>query len=97
MEQSYSELMQGNRSWVAQQLEKDPDLFKRMSTGQNPQILWIGCSDSRVPANVITNSDPGTFLIPLPARPLLSPDACLPTQAPSSCTGTSPTRWFIRT
>jgi carbonic anhydrase len=63
MEQSYNDLVQGNRSWVAQQLEKDPDLFKRMSVGQNPQILWIGCSDSRVPANVITNSDPGSIFV----------------------------------
>lgn len=60
MAEAYNELMKGNRNWVQQQLEKDPEVFKRLSKGQSPQILWIGCSDSRVPANVITGSDPGT-------------------------------------
>jgi hypothetical protein len=59
MEESYNDLIKGNHQWVEQQLEKDPDLFKRLSAGQSPQVLWIGCSDSRVPANVITGSDPG--------------------------------------
>lgn len=64
MRESYNDLINGNKEWVAQQLEKDPDLFKRLSAGQSPQVLWIGCSDSRVPANVITGSDPGKCTSP---------------------------------
>jgi carbonic anhydrase len=63
MEQAYSDLVKRNREWVQQQLEKDPDTFKRMAKGQSPEVLWIGCSDSRVPANVITGSEPGSIFV----------------------------------
>jgi carbonic anhydrase len=60
MQASYTELLNGNREWVRQQ---DPDMFKRLGSGQQPQTLWIGCSDSRVPANVITGSEPGSIFV----------------------------------
>ena len=55
--------MQGNRDWVAKQLAIDPDFFTNLAKGQNPDVLWIGCSDSRVPANEVTNSKPGEVFV----------------------------------
>ena len=60
---TYEELLQGNRDWVAKQLAADPDFFKKLAQGQNPDVLWIGCSDSRVPANEVTNSKPGEVFV----------------------------------
>lgn len=63
IEQSYNELIDGNREWVKEVLKKDPGMFDRLAKGQAPKILWIGCSDSRVPANTITNTDPGQIFV----------------------------------
>jgi carbonic anhydrase len=60
---TYQELLQGNRDWVAKQLSIDPDFFTKLAKGQNPDVLWIGCSDSRVPANEVTNSKPGEVFV----------------------------------
>ena len=60
---SYEELLQGNRDWVDKELANDPDFFKKLSEGQDPDILWIGCSDSRVPANQVTNTRPGQVFV----------------------------------
>ena len=60
---TYEELLQGNKDWVAKQLAADPDFFKKLAQGQNPDVLWIGCSDSRVPANEVTNSKPGEVFV----------------------------------
>lgn len=60
---SYQKLIQGNKDWVAKQLAADPDFFKKLAKGQNPEVLWIGCSDSRVPANEITNTKPGEVFV----------------------------------
>jgi carbonic anhydrase len=60
---TYEELLQGNRDWVAKQLASDPDFFTKLAQGQNPDVLWIGCSDSRVPANEVTNSKPGEVFV----------------------------------
>lgn len=57
------DLLKGNREWVDNVLKKDPDFFKRLSDGQTPQFLWIGCSDSRVPATEITNTQPGAIFV----------------------------------
>lgn len=59
----YEELLQGNRDWVNFETQKDPDYFKRLSAGQEPDVLWIGCSDSRVPANEVTNTKPGQVFV----------------------------------
>jgi carbonic anhydrase len=60
---TYEGLLQGNKEWVAATLAEDPDYFTRLSAGQKPPILWIGCSDSRVPANQITNTNPGDIFV----------------------------------
>ena len=59
----YNSLLQGNKNWVTETLEKDPDFFKKLSAGQTPPILWIGCADSRVPANQITGTQPGDIFV----------------------------------
>jgi len=60
---TYDGLLQGNKDWVAATLAEDPTFFDRLSAGQKPPILWIGCSDSRVPANQITNTVPGDIFV----------------------------------
>lgn len=60
---TYEGLLQGNKDWVAATLSEDPKYFERLSAGQKPPILWIGCSDSRVPANQITNTNPGDIFV----------------------------------
>ena len=60
---TYKALLEGNKKWVEKKLEEDPDFFKDLAKGQNPQILWIGCSDSRVPANEITGTKPGEVFV----------------------------------
>jgi len=62
-QRSYEELLQGNRDWVDKELEKDPEFFNKLAEGQNPDVLWIGCSDSRVPANQVTNTRPGQVFV----------------------------------
>lgn len=59
----YEELLQGNRDWVQAETERDPDYFKKLAAGQEPDVLWIGCSDSRVPANEVTNTRPGQVFV----------------------------------
>ena len=63
MEKYYNNLLDKNKKWVAESLEKDPKFFKRLSKGQEPPILWIGCSDSRVPANEIIGAPPGEVFV----------------------------------
>jgi carbonic anhydrase len=59
----YNELLQGNRTWVEETLKLDPDYFNNLAKGQHPPVLWIGCSDSRVPANQVTNTLPGEIFV----------------------------------
>jgi len=59
----YKSLLDGNKEWVRERLEQDPMFFERLSKGQSPQFLWIGCSDSRVPANEITRTQPGDIFV----------------------------------
>jgi carbonic anhydrase len=57
------DLLQGNRAWAAGVVERDPEFFRRLEAQQAPRYLWIGCSDSRVPANEITGTDPGEVFV----------------------------------
>lgn len=63
MENFYENLIKNNREWVGKKLEQDPDFFNRLSKGQQPPLLWIGCADSRVPANEIIGADPGEVFV----------------------------------
>ena len=63
MEKSYKNLLENNKKWVAKQLAIDPAYFDKLSNSQNPEYLWIGCSDSRVPANQITGTLPGDIFV----------------------------------
>ncbi len=56
MEKSYKRLLENNKEWVTKQLNINPDYFEDLAKGQSPEYLWIGCSDSRVPANEITGT-----------------------------------------
>ncbi len=59
----YEMLLDDNKAWAAEKVEKDPLFFKNLSEIQTPEFLWIGCSDSRVPANEITNTQPGEIFV----------------------------------
>jgi carbonic anhydrase len=56
-------LKANNRAWAARKLSADPGFFKRLEGQQAPEYLWIGCSDSRVPANEIVDLDPGELFV----------------------------------
>ncbi|MEO5917299.1 MAG: carbonate dehydratase [Luteolibacter sp.] len=58
-----TQLLENNRAWANSILANDPEFFKKLSTQQNPEYLWIGCSDSRVPANQITGLAPGEIFV----------------------------------
>lgn len=60
---SISKLLDNNLSWAKNQVDEDPDFFKRLSQIQTPDYLWIGCSDSRVPANEIVGLKPGELFV----------------------------------
>jgi carbonic anhydrase len=59
----YDEVFENNRRWVEESTKKDPDFFRRLATSQDPDFLFIGCSDSRVPANQIMGLDPGQVFV----------------------------------
>jgi carbonic anhydrase len=63
MDNSYKKLFENNRIWVDEQLSIDPDFFNKLSEGQKPEYLWIGCSDSRVHASEITGTKPGEMFV----------------------------------
>ncbi|HOS49075.1 MAG TPA: carbonic anhydrase [Bacteroidia bacterium] len=60
---SYQRLLDGNKEWSKAKLKADPEFFNNLTKGQTPQYLWIGCSDSRVPANEITNTKSGEIFV----------------------------------
>ena len=59
----FERLLLENKAWAAEKLEKDPEYFLRQSKDQSPEFFWIGCSDSRVPANEVTNTEPGEIFV----------------------------------
>ncbi len=60
---SYERLLLENKAWAKEKLHDDPDYFNRLVDVQTPDFLWIGCSDSRVPANEITGTQPGKIFV----------------------------------
>ena len=63
MTTSLQHLLDNNRQWSARMVRDDPAFFTRLANQQTPKYLWIGCSDSRVPANQITGLDPGEVFV----------------------------------
>lgn len=63
IEKSYLQLLEGNRTFALSKQFEDPEYFKKLSLGQKPEYLWIGCSDSRVPANEITSTQSGQIFV----------------------------------
>ena len=59
----YELLLQGNKDWAAERISQDPVFFERLEHIQTPEFLGIGCSDSRVPANEITSTQPGEIFV----------------------------------
>ena len=60
---SIDKILKNNREWVAEMKAADPEFFNRLSKGQKPKYLFIGCSDSRVPASAITGTGPGEMFV----------------------------------
>lgn len=60
---SHQQLLAKNKEWSERIRKEDPDFFKRLSSQQRPEYLWIGCSDSRVPANQIIDMAPGEIFV----------------------------------
>ena len=60
---SYQKLLLNNKQWAKEQTDNDPAFFSRLVHLQTPEFLWIGCSDSRVPANEITGTQPGEIFV----------------------------------
>lgn len=59
----HEKLLLENKAWAAEKIADDPQFFTRLSNIQRPDFLWIGCSDSRVPANEITGTEPGEVFV----------------------------------
>lgn len=59
----YKKLIENNKEWVQERLNEDPKFFKSLENGQQPPLLWIGCADSRVPANQIIGAKPGEVFV----------------------------------
>jgi carbonic anhydrase len=63
MQTFYNQLLENNKKWVAKKIDENPDFFSKLATGQKPPVLWIGCADSRVPANEIIGALPGEVFV----------------------------------
>jgi carbonic anhydrase len=59
----YKRLLDFNQRWVAERLAERPDYFTRLQDNQDPEYVWIGCSDSRVPAETVTGCQPGDLFV----------------------------------
>jgi len=59
----YDKLIENNKNWVAEKLSLNPNYFTNLAKGQSPPVLWIGCADSRVPANEIIGAQPGEVFV----------------------------------
>ena len=63
LRQTHDKVFERNKAWAADKCSKDPEFFANLSAGQNPEYLWIGCSDSRIPAEQITGLDAGEVFV----------------------------------
>ena len=63
MSDFYKKILENNKKWVESKLALDPDFFNKLKDTQTPPLLWIGCSDSRVPANEIIGAQPGEVFV----------------------------------
>jgi carbonic anhydrase len=63
MRTPFEQIFEGNHAWITDKLEKDPDYFEKLSKGQHPEFLYIGCSDSRVTAEDLMGAEPGEIFI----------------------------------
>lgn len=63
MSDFYKQLIENNKKWVESKLDANPEFFKNLAKGQTPPLLWIGCADSRVPANEIIGAQPGEVFV----------------------------------
>ncbi len=70
----YKHLLLANKAWAAERLEDNPDYFARQIVGEQPEFLWIGCSDSRVAPDQLTNTEPGGMFIHRNIANLIHPD-----------------------
>jgi carbonic anhydrase len=61
--QAFEKLLLENKAWAGEKIAHDPAFFKRQAHEQNPEFLWIGCSDSRVPAELVVNATPGEIFV----------------------------------
>jgi len=69
-----SKLLENNRAWAADRKRRDPGFFERLCAIQKPDYLWIGCADSRVPANEIVGLDPGELFVQRNVANIVSAD-----------------------
>ena len=63
MSDFYKKIIENNKKWVEDKLQISPEYFNNLAEGQQPPLLWIGCSDSRVPANEIIGAEPGEVFV----------------------------------
>lgn len=63
LKQSHDRIFENNKKWADEMKAKKPEFFKDLTAGQSPEYLWIGCSDSRIPAEAITGLEPGEMFI----------------------------------
>jgi carbonic anhydrase len=62
-QEAIQKLLEANKQWVEDEISLNPDFFNQLAEGQTPEYLWIGCSDSRVPADRITGTKPGEIFV----------------------------------
>ena len=72
--ENYKSLLLANKAWVKEKLTLEDDYFENLSKGQQPTFLWVGCSDSRVPAEEVTGTAPGEIFVHRNIANLIVPD-----------------------
>lgn len=70
----YQRLLLENKAWAREKKDTDPEYFNKLARNQHPELLWIGCSDSRIPANEVTGTQPGELFVHRNIANLVVPD-----------------------